>query len=56
MAPPIPAGDMATVSINLLYFPPIGLGHEPIMADVIFTDNYEDEDRGKSAKFRFVGA
>jgi len=55
LEPPIPAHQMATVSVSFMYFPPIGVGREPIVADVIFTDNYEDEHRVKSAKFKFVG-
>ena len=34
---------MAMVTVNLMYFPSIGIDREPILADVIFTDNYEDE-------------
>jgi len=47
---------MALVTVNLMYFPSIGIGREPILADVIFTDNYEDEYRVRSAKFKFVGS
>ncbi len=55
LAPPIPSRHMAVVTVNLMYFPPIGIGREPIQADVIFTDNYEDEHRARSAKFKFAG-
>jgi hypothetical protein len=54
LAPPIPAHHMAMVTVNLMYFPPIGIGVEPLLADVIFTDNYEDEHRVRSAKFKFI--
>jgi hypothetical protein len=56
LAPPIPPRHMALVTVNLMYFPSIGIGREPILADVIFTDNYEDEYRVRSAKFKFVGS
>src|ERR1700683_2852830 len=50
---PIPAEHMGRVVANLMYFPPIISGNGPLVADVIFTDNYEDEHRVPS-RFRYI--
>jgi hypothetical protein len=42
---PIIAGRMSEVIAHFTFSPPICDGHEPLVADVIFTDNYEDEQR-----------
>jgi hypothetical protein len=52
---PIPAHRMRGVSASLTFFPPIVSGTEPLVADVIFIDNYEDEHRTRST-FRLIGA
>jgi hypothetical protein len=52
---PVPAGKMAQVTATLFFFPPIISGTDPLVADVIFTDNYEKEHRVKST-FRFIRA
>lgn len=52
---PIPAGKMAQVTATLFFSPPIISGTAPLIADAIFTDNYEAEYRVKS-KFRFIRA
>ena len=52
---PVRAHCMASVTVNLMYFPAIHTGRAPLVADVFFTDNYENEHRARAAKFRFVG-
>lgn len=52
---PIPAGKMAQVTADLVFFPPIISSTGPLVADVIFTDNYEEEYRVPS-RFRFIHA
>jgi hypothetical protein len=52
---PILAHRIAKVTANLMFYPPVVSGKEPLVADLIFTDNYEDEHRARST-FRFVGA
>jgi hypothetical protein len=51
----IPAHRMARVTANLMCYPPIATGQEPLVADVIFTDNFEDEHRVRS-RFRSIRA
>jgi hypothetical protein len=41
----VPAHQMAKVAANLMFFPPITSGREMLVADVIFTDNFENEHR-----------
>jgi hypothetical protein len=50
---PIPAGKMAQADADLLFFPAIADGTEPLLVDVIFTDNYGQEYRVPS-KFRCI--
>ncbi len=50
----IPAGSMGRVMAHLFYFPPIISGTEALIADVIFTDNYEEEHRVPAARFRSI--
>jgi hypothetical protein len=38
-----------------MFFPPITTGGEPLVADIIFTDNFEDEHRARS-RFRYIRA
>ena len=52
---PIPARHMAQVTVNLVFFPPITSGAEPLVADIIFTDNFEDEHHARS-RFRYIRA
>jgi len=52
---PILAGRMADLSADFVFFPGIGSGRDPIVADVIFTDNYGDEYRVRSVRFRHIG-
>ncbi len=40
------------VGVNLSFFPAIISGFEPLVADVIFTDNFEDEHRVRSVSFK----
>jgi hypothetical protein len=50
---PIPAGNMAQVNVNLFFYPAITKDTEPLIAEVIFTDNYGEEYRVPST-FRYV--
>jgi hypothetical protein len=52
---PVPAGKMAQVTADLIFFPSIISSTGPLVADVIFTDNYEEEHRVPS-RFRFIRA
>jgi hypothetical protein len=52
---PIPAESMAQVTVNFMCSPPIISGTEPLIVDVIFTDNYEREHRVPS-RFRYIRA
>jgi hypothetical protein len=45
---PVLSHRMSEVSVDLSFFPPIGREHEPIVSDVIFTDNFGDEHRVRS--------
>jgi hypothetical protein len=49
----VPAHQMANVSVHFMLFPPIASGTEPLVADVIFTDNLENEHRVR-ARFRSI--
>ena len=40
------------VVVDFTFFPPMGRGREPIVASVIFTDNYGDEHLLQSVRFR----
>jgi hypothetical protein len=51
---PILSRRMSEVSVDLQFYPPIGRGHEPIISEVIFTDNYENEHRVR-AQFSYIG-
>jgi hypothetical protein len=51
----IPAHQMGRVSANCMFYPPIISGADPLIVDVIFTDNYENEHRARST-FPFVSA
>jgi hypothetical protein len=50
---PIPAHRMGRVAANLLFYQSIASGSETLVADVVFTDNYEGEHRTRST-FPFV--
>jgi hypothetical protein len=50
---PIPAGKMAQAHADIMFFPAIANGTEPLHVDVIFTDNYGQEYRVPS-KFRCI--
>jgi hypothetical protein len=52
---PIPAEKMGRVSADLFFFPAIISGNDPLVADIIFTDNYEKEHRVPS-RFRYIRA
>jgi hypothetical protein len=52
---PIPAGVMGQVTATFMFFPSIKTDNEPLIVDVIFTDNYEEEHRVPS-RFRFIHA
>jgi hypothetical protein len=51
---PVLSHRMSEVSVDFTFFPPVGWGHEPIVSDVIFTDNFGDEHRGP-AQFSYIG-
>jgi hypothetical protein len=51
---PVLSHQMSEVTVDLQFYPPIGRGHEPIISDVIFTDNYENEHRVRS-QFSYIG-
>ena len=50
---PIAPRHMGKVSTHFIFFPPIISGNRPLVAEVVFTDNYEDEHRVRST-FRCV--
>lgn len=50
---PILAGHMSGITVLLTYIPAICHGREPLVADVIFTDNYEGEHRVRSVRFPY---
>jgi hypothetical protein len=50
----IPAHQIRTVTMNFAFFPAIASGNEPLVVDLIFTANFEDEHRVRGAKFRSV--
>lgn len=52
---PILPGRMTQVGANFMFSPPIHVDGQAFAADVIFTDNYENEHRAKSVKFRPIG-
>jgi hypothetical protein len=49
---PCAARYMSRVMANFWFFPEICNGREPLVADVIFTDNYGDEHRVPSVRFK----
>jgi hypothetical protein len=49
---PCAARYMSRVMANFMFFPEICKGREPLVADVIFTDNYGDEHRVPSVRFK----
>jgi hypothetical protein len=51
---PVMSRQMSEVVVHLTFFPPIRQGHEPIVGDVIFTDNFGNEYRVPS-RFFYVG-
>jgi hypothetical protein len=53
---PIPAQTISEVMADFMFFPAICGGSEPVVCDVIFTDNYEDEHRIRSVRFRYIRA
>jgi hypothetical protein len=52
---PVRAHTMSEVAATLMFFPAICDGHEPLIADVIFVDNYGDEHIVPSVRFKHVG-
>jgi hypothetical protein len=48
---PIPGNQMSEITMMLFFFPPICDGHDPLTADVIFTDNYEGQHVVRQAQF-----
>jgi hypothetical protein len=52
---PIPAGEMSQVIAHFSFYPPICDSREPLVVDVIFTDNYEEEYRLRSVRFPYRG-
>jgi hypothetical protein len=52
-----PRGDvvMSEISVEFSFFLPIGRAPEPIISDVIFTDNIGNEHRA-SAQFSYIRA
>jgi hypothetical protein len=48
---PVPAESMAQVTAQFMCFPPIITSNKPLVVNVIFTDNFEDEHRVR-ARFR----
>jgi hypothetical protein len=51
---PILAHRMSEISADFTFFPGIGSDRDPLVADVIFTDNYA-EHRVRSVRFQRVG-
>jgi hypothetical protein len=49
---PIQAHALSEVVMDFTFFSPMGRGREPIVASVIFTDNYGDEHLLQSVRFR----
>jgi hypothetical protein len=52
---PIQAHEMTELVATFMVFPPIDRDRDDIVADAIFTDNYGDEHRIRSVRFRHVG-
>jgi hypothetical protein len=52
---PVLSHRMSEVSVDFTFFPPIGRAPEPIISDVIFTDNFGNEHRVRS-QFSYIGA
>jgi putative intracellular protease/amidase len=50
----IPARSIRQVVVQFSFFPVIASGFDPLFADVIFTDNFEDEHRVRSATFKSI--
>jgi hypothetical protein len=50
---PVPSFGMSEVSADFTFFPAISRGHEPIISDVIFTDNFGNEHR-VSTQFSYI--
>lgn len=51
---PLLSHQMSEVSVDFTFFPPIGRAAEPIVSDVIFTDNFGNEYRVRS-QFSYLG-
>jgi hypothetical protein len=51
---PVLSHRMSEVSVDLQFYPPIAQGHEPIISDVIFTDNFGNEYRVRT-HFSYIG-
>jgi hypothetical protein len=49
---PISAHQMSQVTTHLTFFPAICDGYDPLIVDLIFTDNYESEYVIRQARFR----
>jgi hypothetical protein len=49
---PIQPHALSEVVVDFTFFPPMGRGRDPIVASVIFTDNYGDEHLLQSVRFR----
>ena len=52
---PVLSYQMSEISAEFTFFPPIAQGHDPIVNDVIFTDNFANEHRVPT-QFRYLGS
>jgi hypothetical protein len=52
---PIEPHAVSEVVADFTFYPPICHDREPLITNVIFTDNYGDEHPLRSVRFRYVG-
>jgi hypothetical protein len=52
---PIMAHTISEVTADFSFFPAICSGREPLVADVLFTDNYGEEHVVPSVRFQYIG-
>jgi len=52
---PILARRMSEIAVSFMFFPPIIDGSAPLVADIVFTDNYENEHRVRAVTFKRIG-
>jgi len=52
---PIVANRMSEITADFSFFPGIGFDRDPLITDVIFTDNYAEEHRVQSVRFQRIG-